>query len=178
MGGQDGGFFVFPSAGLFLASGSHGEQDGRDSQVTPVTLPSPEHGELCRSLGFEDSSRQDSVYGPSGTRPLGQPFRPRAPGVCQQNGEVLAVVRAGDGVTAFTGELSKGSHGPPHLQLSFSSAHCDYKGLGWGRASLAQPSILQTFCLAGSTRNYNPSPLLWAVLLLLPWSEGLMSSWA
>ena len=43
---------------------------------------------------------------------------------------------------------------------------------------LAQPSILQTLCLAGSTWNYNPNPLLWVVLLLLPWSEGLMSSWA
>ena len=138
-------------------------------------------GSSAGSLGFKDSSRQDSTQGPLGTRPSGQPFRPWAPGVCQQNGEILAVVRAGDGVTEFTGELSKGSHGPPHLHLSFSSAHCDYKGLGLGRGcegSLPSLSSFRPFCMAGSTRNYNPSPLLCIVLLLLPWSEGLMSSWA
>lgn len=40
------------SAGLFLASEPRGEQDGSEPQVTTMTLPGPEHGELSRATGL------------------------------------------------------------------------------------------------------------------------------
>ena len=75
-------------------------------------------------------------------------------------------------MTEFIGELSKASHGPPHLQKgSFSSAQCDYQGLGFRErvgGALAQPCHpSDPFCLAGSTMNCSPRPLLWVILLLL-----------